>query len=107
ENRASSLFADPAVTIDQAANGTIILSNPMPLEPYARCVGDYLEHWAQIKPDAPFLAERNSQGGWTYLRYGQALEQVEQIASTLLDRGLNTEQPVCVLSDNSLEHALL
>src|SRR5690625_264538 len=107
ERKTAGLFADPAVTIKHQDDGIIILSNPKPLEPYARCIGDYLEHWAAQKPDSHFLAERNSQGGWRYLSYAQALQQVKQIATFLLAQGLTTETPVCVLSDNSIEHALL
>jgi feruloyl-CoA synthase len=39
--------------------------------------------------------------------YGQALAQVERIGQALLERGLSGERPVAILSENSIEHALL
>jgi feruloyl-CoA synthase len=88
-------------------DGAFVLRHPEALQPYARCVGDWLEHWAFTTPDAPLLAERAADGGWRRLSYGQVREQVGRIAQALLDMALPAGQPVVVLSDNSIDHALL
>lgn len=104
---AGALFAAPTVKVDHREDGTIIVHNPTPLEPYARCVGEYLEHWAQTAPDRPFLLERSPAGLWVGVTYQQALDKVYRIGSWLLRQSLKPGQPVCVLSDNQVNHALL
>ena len=42
-----SIFAAPAVALTERDDGTILFDNPVALAPYARCVGEYLEYWAE------------------------------------------------------------
>jgi feruloyl-CoA synthase len=46
-------------------------------------------------------------GEWQHITWAQALAQARSIGQALLDRGLSAERPVVILSENSLEHALL
>lgn len=103
----SQALAPPRVLREDRADGSFVLRHPQPLQPYARCVGDWLEHWAGTTPDALFLCERDAQGEWRKLTYRQVREQVGRIAQGLLDADLPVAQPVVVLSDNSIEAALL
>jgi feruloyl-CoA synthase len=69
-------------------------------------------HWASVDPARIFMARRQRQsdgstGDWQYVSYGQALEAARSIGQALLDRGLGPERPIAILSENSLEHALL
>ena len=73
----------------------------------ARCVGDWLEHWARQTPDRIFLADRASADApWTTVTYKDALQQVRSAAAWILAQGLSAERPLVILSDNSVEHAL-
>src|SRR5437899_3102455 len=50
-----SLFATPAIVADRRADGSILVRSTVPLQSPARCIGDWLEHWARaalaaIKP---------------------------------------------------------
>jgi feruloyl-CoA synthase len=101
------LFAAPQVRLSRREDGAILLSSPQPLQAYPRCVGVDLEYWADHAPQRLFLAERTTDGAWRELRYGQARQQVRRIAARLLQMGLPEGRPVAVLSDNSIEHALL
>ena len=58
-------------------------------------------------PEQLFLAERGPDGGWRELSYGDALGRVRAIGQALLRRRLSVERPVVILSDNSIDHALL
>ena len=108
-----SFFDDPAQLAPprtvrlQFDGGAFVLRSPEPLKPYARCVGEWLEHWAAATPEAVCLAERDAQGGWRRLSYAQVRRAVGSIAQSLLGLNLPPGRPVVVLSDNSVDHALL
>ena len=110
---AVTLFNDPAALAPPRTErvplpgGGFILRHPEALQPYARCVGDWLEHWAHTTPAALCLAERTAGGDWRRLSYGDVRAQVGRIAQALLDLNLPRAQPVVVLSDNAIDHALL
>lgn len=102
------LCVAPKVTRNIREDGTQYLTSAIALdENYARCVGEWLEHWAQQTPDAVFLAERDAAGDWQTLSYAETRGKVVAIASWLLKQNLSAERPIIILSDNSVEHALL
>jgi feruloyl-CoA synthase len=106
-DHSATLFATPEVTADRRADGTIWLKSPAPLQPYARCVGDWLEHWAQQTPERIFLGERaDAAAAWTTVTYRDALRQARAVAAWVLAQGLSAERPLVILSDNSIDHAL-
>ncbi len=106
--RAGTLFAKPEIVADRRADGSIWLRSTTPLQRDDRCVGDWLEHWARQKPEKIFLGERSSVDvPWTTVTYKDALRQVRSSAAWILARGLSAEQPLVILSDNSIDHALL
>src|ERR1700682_999713 len=101
------LFATPEIVADRRADGSIILKSTTPLKQSARCVGDWLEHWAAQTPDRIFLGERaNVDAPWTTVTYKDALAQVRAAAAWILAQGLSAERPLVILSDNSIDHAL-
>jgi feruloyl-CoA synthase len=103
-----ALFAVPAIVAERRADGSIWLKSTTPLQPAARCVGDWLEHWARKTPERIFLAQRSSvESPWSTMPYRDALRQVRAIAAWILAQGLSAERPLVILSDNSIEHALL
>jgi feruloyl-CoA synthase len=102
-----TLFATPAIVAERRADGSIWLRSTTPLQPAARCVGDWLEHWARQAPDRIFLGERfGVEAPWTTLTYRDALRQVRSAGAWILSQGLSAARPLVVLSDNSIEHAL-
>ena len=106
--RADELFVDPDVVLEARTDGTRRFRSKIALgSDYSRCTGEWLEHWGRSAPERLFLAERGEDGNWVTLRYGQALSRVLRIATWMLGQGLSAERPVVILSDNSIEHALL
>src|SRR5438445_2039232 len=99
-------FAPARVQIERRADGAMILRSPLKLGGHARAVGEWLERWAREKPERTFLAERRD-GAWRRLGYREALGLVRRAGQGLLDRGLDGSRPVVLLSDNSVDHALL
>ena len=104
----AGLFATPRTVAEHRTDGSIVLRSPERLRDGARCVGDWLEHFARQTPDAILLAERGHvDAPWTAITYAQALRQVRAAASWILTQGLSAERPLAILSDNSIDHALL
>ncbi|MCA6119799.1 feruloyl-CoA synthase [Bradyrhizobium sp. WSM 1738] len=102
-----SLFATPAIVADRRADGSILVRSTTPLKRSARCIGDWLEHWARQAPDRIFLADRTSvDAPWSTVTYKDALRQVRGTAAWILAQDLSAERPLVILSDNSVEHAL-
>jgi feruloyl-CoA synthase len=99
-------FLPARAEVERRLDGTIVVRSPEPLRPYARCLGEYLERWAAEKPDDVFLAERAGET-WRKITWKETRRQVRAIATALLSRGLSVERPVAVLSDNSIDHALI
>jgi feruloyl-CoA synthase len=99
-------FLPAKVDCERRADGTLVLRSPEPLGPYARCLGEHLECWANERPETVFLAQREGEG-WRKLSYAEAQTLVRAIATNLLGRNLSAERPVAILSENSIEHALL
>ncbi len=97
----------PAVVRTECGGGAFTLHSPEPLQPYARCVGEWLEQWARATPDAPAFAEPAAAGGWTTLSWRELRRRVGAVAQALLDLRLPAGRPVVVLSDNGLDHLVL
>lgn len=105
-------FGVRQVRMREGASGARYLEAAEPLNDYAQRITDRLLHWAQAAPDRSFMARREqhpdgSTGDWQHLSYAQALQGARRIGQALLERGLSAERPVVILSENSLEHALL
>jgi feruloyl-CoA synthase len=99
-------FAPAEVDVERRPDGTMVLCSPQPLRPYERCVGEWLVKWARQAPERVFLAERQGDD-WRRVGYAQALDAARRIGESLLARGLGADRPLMILSDNSVDHALL
>ncbi|KWV48490.1 feruloyl-CoA synthetase [Bradyrhizobium macuxiense] len=94
------------VAREDRPDGTILLRSRVPLGPVVRNTGAWLHQWAGAAPDRVFVAERSGEG-WRELRYGELLQQVRALASSLLARGLGPEKPIAIISGNGVDHAIL
>jgi feruloyl-CoA synthase len=105
-------FGVTRVSVREGAPGTHYVQADLPLGAYARRLSDFLVHWAEAEPERSFMARRaqlgeGRTGDWQHISYAQALDSARRIGKALLDRQLNAERPVVILSENTLEHALL
>lgn len=98
-----------SVVMRRGAAGTIYIDAVDPLRSYPRAITERLVHWAEVAPDRVFLAQRPSPGSsdWRSVTYRETLDLVRRVAQSLLDRGLDTDHPVVILSGNDIEHAIL
>jgi feruloyl-CoA synthase len=100
-------FGNPAVRIDRRDDGTIYLKPKIALGEYPDRLTDRLHHWARFEPNRIFMAERDASQGWRQITYAQLLASTRSIASALLARGLSADEPIVILSGNSIDHALV
>ncbi|MGA1288801.1 MAG: feruloyl-CoA synthase [Rubrivivax sp.] len=100
-------LAPRAAVRQDLAGGAFVLRSPEALQPYGRCVGEWLERWARETPEAPAFAEPAAGGGWTVLSWGALRQRVGAVAQGLLDLRLAPGGPLVVLSDNALDHLVL
>src|SRR6516164_930067 len=87
-------------------DGSVLLSSRVPVGPVVENTGSWLHRWADEARDRVFIAERSGDG-WREVRYRELLQQVRAVAASLLARGLGAEKPICIISGNSVDHAIL
>jgi feruloyl-CoA synthase len=100
--RLGSLEAD----FERRADGSLLVTPRAALGPYPGSLTGRLEHWARVAPRRTLFARREN-GAWRHVTYGEAWQAVRALGQALLDRGLDAEHPVAVLSGNDIEHGLL
>jgi feruloyl-CoA synthase len=102
-----SLALAPAeVVVSYQADGSMVLRSPHPLGHYPATLGERLREWAERAPERPFLGERVGDD-WRVLTYGEVFAAVRRLGAALLARGLGPRRPLLILSDNSVDNALL
>lgn len=100
-------FWSPTFDIEERADGSILMAQTARLPDHMPTLADYLDHWADATPDAPWLAQRDAGGDWAKITYGEAREGARALGGALLAMGLGPERPLLILSENSLSQGLL
>jgi feruloyl-CoA synthase len=100
-------FAPPKVELAPRSDGGFDLTSPVALEPYEVSLAHMLRRQAKAIGARDFLAERGAAGRWRTLSYAAAAQSAGSLAQALLERGLGPSRPLMILSQNSLNHALL
>ena len=105
-------FGVTRVSLRDGPIGTHYLKADQALQVFPERLSDRFRHWAQEAPERTMFARRVKQadgsfGDWRHVNYQEAWSTARNIAQGLIGRDLNAERPVVILSENSLEHALL
>lgn len=89
-------------------DGSILLKLEQNLEEFPEKITKKLIYWAEKTPDKIFIARRNSDDNtWAKLSYLETYNKVKSIGQYLLNLNFSSEETIAILSDNSIEHALL
>ncbi len=107
EKSESARFWAPEFEIKHRDDGTILMRQSGELPDHLPVLADYLDHWADTAPDRTWMARRVDGGDWRRISYAEARDAARRIGGALLDLGLGPDRPLLILSENSLEHALL
>lgn len=100
-------FWQPEFDITTRDDGTIVMAQRGALPDHAPTLADELDRWADATPDQVWIARRDAGGDWRRITYGAGRDMARRIGAALLALGLGPDRPLLVLSENSLEHALL
>jgi feruloyl-CoA synthase len=103
----ASDFWTPDFQYEHRPDGTILMQQRAGLPSHMPVLADYLDHWADRAPDRTWIARRKDGGDWERISYAMARDRARAIGAALLGLGLGPERPLLILSENSLEHALL
>jgi feruloyl-CoA synthase len=88
-------------------DGTLVLASPPAPAVPQNGFADFAAYWAQRRGTAPAFSERDAQGAWRTISWGELWNQVRVVAAALLHLGLGPQRPLMLLSGNSIEQALL
>lgn len=97
----------PAVNVEVKASGEQIVSTPYQSLPVADDLIKMLRAAVNKYPLRTFLAKRNAADEWERLTYAEIDARSSKVAQWLLNQNLPDSAPVMVLSENSLEHAIM
>lgn len=99
---------DAEIAWETRDDGAILVQQTGPLGGYPQTMSERVEHWAEVRPDHVWMAERAPGGGdWQRVTYRELLAQVRAVAQALLDLGLSTDRPLVILSGNSIRHGII
>lgn len=88
-------------------DSSILIELEHPLDVFPEKITEKLIHWAEKIPNKTFLARKNKEGIWQNLNYDETLKKVKNIAQFILDQNFQPGETIVILSENSIEHALL
>lgn len=99
---------DADIAWETRADGTVLVRQKGTLGAYPETMSDRIEHWAALRPDVTWMAERSPEGGdWQRVSYGALLTHIRALGQALLDLDLSEDRPLVILSGNSVPHALI
>ena len=98
----------PKSTLKQYRDDSSILYHlKEELQPYPRQITEKLVYYATHYPDHVYIARKNQDQTWVKITYAESLQRVQRIATYLLRYEWKEKDTIAILSENSLEHALL
>ena len=100
-------YAVPHVLREDRADGSIVLRCAHPLVPYEPSLARLFRSAVERHPGRTLMTERDPAGAWAGVTYEQARGKADSVAQALIERGLDAERPVMVLSGNAVEHGIL
>ena len=96
----------PKVASEARADGSMLIWREDALGEYPDRLSDRILHWADVRPDHTWMAERDATGEWVKVNYGELADLMSRVGTSLLQHGLSVDRPLLILSGNSLAHAI-
>lgn len=98
---------NPRIAVEQQADGTLLVTTPHAVPDYPASICASLYEHGKDRPDRVFLAERNKDGAWDKVTFGQMLANTRSVAQWFISNGFDQSKPVMILSSNSINQAII
>ena len=95
------------VHVERRGDGESILRCPEPLAKLPTSLISILKDRAAEHADRDFFCQRDGTGAWRRVTYGDVFAAANSIGQALIDMGDDKNRPVAILSDNSIDQALV
>jgi feruloyl-CoA synthase len=100
-------FGRVVVATTRRGDGSVLLANHLaPGAVPGQTLMAWLRHWAELRPDQPFLVERDGEGR-RGVTFRGALERVVALSRRLLILDVSADRPLALVAENGLDHALV
>src|SRR5258708_12480482 len=96
------LLGPADVLVERRPGGIVHLRSPHALAAHPKKITEQLDLWAAKAPGRLFLAQRDKNGGWRPLTYGEARERARPVGHFPLSRNLFPEPPPPGLPPNHI-----
>lgn len=101
-------FIPRDIEIERRDDGALLMRCRVPLVLGASSLSAYLRLQGEARSDAPWIFERTAdRQGWRSVTFGEARRAVDSLTQGLLDLSLPAGSSLVILSENSIEHALV
>jgi feruloyl-CoA synthase len=105
--KADNIFGSTKTIKTILDDGNLSYSLVEELKEFPLKITDKLIYWAEKTPEKTFLTRKNDAGKWIELSYEETLQKVKSISQYLINQDFKSGETIVILSENSLEHALL
>lgn len=100
-------WVDVQVEVTKTTDGSLVLQNPVPLADCPTNLGTWLQKNGRSFSKKPFLKQRDPDGNWVSMTWGETLSAVNRISNALVEMELDPGRPIALLSENSINMALV
>lgn len=98
---------DPKSTVETQADGSLLVTTPHQVPDYPDSICASLYEHGKHRADRVFLAERNQDGDWDKLTFGEMLAKTRAVAQWFISQGFDQSKPLMILSSNSINQAII
>jgi feruloyl-CoA synthase len=104
-----TMFGPTSTTKKIREDGSVLLKLEQELEDFPEKITEKLLYWAEKSPNKTFIARRKSPkpNDWEEISYANTLKKVKAIGQYLLSLNFTKDETIAIISENSIEHALL
>ena len=100
-------FLAPEIEVRHGADGAWYIDSMHPLLPREPSIPHLLKKRAASQADKVWLGQKDEQDSWRTISYGEFDSRSDAAAQWLLNRGMNQNDCVLVISENSIAHAVI